>query len=140
MNKFVFLLLVFAGSHVVCYAQDQESLEIAVQNLIQLLKDPDPASLEKITDAGLSYGHSSGNIDDQRSFIEALTRKQSYFISTHVSDQTVRIIGNTGLVRHKLSGEVMNNGARSGVNLGVLLVWQKQEDQWKLIARQAYRL
>jgi ketosteroid isomerase-like protein len=43
-------------------------------------------------------------------------------------------------VRHLLPGQTKRDGKTNPVKLGVLMVWNKQDDRWKLLARQAYRL
>jgi hypothetical protein len=39
-----------------------------------------------------------------------------------------------------MTGDTNDNNKPGTVNLGVLLVWQKQKGQWKLLARQAFKL
>jgi len=41
-------------------------------------------------------------------------------------------------VRHVLRGESESNGRVNPVNIGILQVWKKQPDGWKLLARQAF--
>jgi ketosteroid isomerase-like protein len=50
------------------------------------------------------------------------------------------VLGDIALVRHKLFGDSNSGGKPSEVKLGVLLVWQKQQGKWRLLARQAYKL
>ena len=44
------------------------------------------------------------------------------------------------IVRHTLTGETERDGKTKPVKIGVLMVWQKQDSHWKLLARQAVRL
>lgn len=119
---------------------DQKAVAAAVETLRKAMVDADKAALEKITADALSYGHSSGKIEDKAAFVDAIVTGKSDFKTIELADQTITISENVALVRHKLSGETNNDGQPGTVNLGVLLVWQKQKGQWKLIGRQAFKL
>jgi ketosteroid isomerase-like protein len=56
----------------------------------------------------------------------------------NVSDQTIDVVGEDAIVRHVLRGESESNGRVNPVNIGILQVWKKQADGWKLLARQAF--
>lgn len=112
----------------------------AVEKLRKLMIDPDKAGLEAIASDRLSYGHSSGKIEDKAAFVEALTSGASDFKSIELTDQTITVVDNTALVRHKLTGETIDKGNTGQVKIGVLLVWVKQKNDWKLLARQAVKV
>ena len=89
----------------------------------------------------LSYGHSGGKIDTKESFIDDLMTGVSDFLTITISDQTVKVVGDTALIRHALAGDTHDKGKDPGkVNLKILQVWKKQGGQWKLLARQAVRI
>jgi hypothetical protein len=44
------------------------------------------------------------------------------------------------IVRHNLAADVLDNGKTNAFKTDVTLFWQKEKSQWKLIARQAYKL
>lgn len=123
-------------------AQSKEEKEVAeaVETLRKAMVDSDKAGLEKITAPELSYGHSNGKIENKAEFIESMITGKSDFVTINLADQTIQILGQVALVRHKLTGDTNNEGKPGTVNLGVLLVWQKQQGKWKLIGRQAYKL
>jgi ketosteroid isomerase-like protein len=50
------------------------------------------------------------------------------------------VTGNTAVVRHVFTGESERAGKMATTNVGAMLIWQKQDGNWKLLARQAYRL
>jgi hypothetical protein len=79
-------------------------------------------------------------VESKAEFIEAIVSGKSDFSQIDVSDQKITISGNTAIVRHVLKGETTNNGATTALNIGVMLVWQKEGKQWKLIGRQAFKL
>lgn len=136
---FLFLALLF---NVSAFAQNNKENAVAqaVEKLKEVMINPDKDALQKITAKELSYGHSSGTIEDQQAFINALVSGQSDFKSMDLTDQKITVVDKTAYVRHKLAGDVVDKGKDSKVNLGVLLIWVEQGGQWKLLARQAYKL
>ena len=124
------------------WAQSKEEKEVTarVETLRKAMQDADKAALENIAAEELSYGHSNGKIEDKAAFVEAIASGKNDFVKIEVSDLMVRIVGNTAIARHKLAGDVANDGVPGKINLGLLLVWQKQKNEWKLIARQAFKL
>ncbi|HMH22307.1 MAG TPA: nuclear transport factor 2 family protein [Puia sp.] len=141
MRATICLLLLPAFSYR-SLAQDKEEKAVsdAVETLRQKMVDPDKASLERLAADDLSYGHSNGLIQTKAEFVEALTSGKSDFVSIELSQQTVKIVGNNAIVRHILAG-VTNDGGKPGTTrLSVLMVWQKQKGEWKLLARQATKV
>ena len=98
----------------------------------------DKSALDKLTTNELSYGHSSGRLETKAQFIEALTSGKSGFSAIELSDQTITIVDQTALVRHVFNGASRRESAN--LKLSILTVWLRQQDQWKLVARQAAKL
>lgn len=120
---------------------DEKAVATAVESLRKAMIDADKTTLESLTADQLSYGHSSGAIEDKAAFVEAIVSGKSNFNSIELSEQTIRFAGNDAIVRHKFKAELVNkDGALNNVNIGILQVWQKQKGKWKLIARQAVKL
>ncbi len=119
---------------------DEKSVTAAVENLRKAMVDPDKAMLEKLTTADLSYGHSSGKVQDQAAFVDALVSKASDFVTIDLSEQTLKVTGNTAVVRHVLTATTNDGGKPGNVKIAVLLVWIKQNKEWKLLARQAVKI
>ncbi len=136
-----FLLMVtIAGNTLSAQTKDEKAVTDAVEFLRKAMVDGERAALEKITAADLSYGHSSGKVEDKAAFVEALASGANDFVSIELSEQTVKVIGNTAIVRHKLNG-VTNDGGKPGTaKIAILLVWIKQGKEWKLLARQAVKI
>lgn len=112
-----------------------------VEELRKLLVEPEEAALKNLTAESLTYGHSNGVIEDQNEFIESLLTEKFKFTSVEQSEQTVSISGETAIVRHILKGTTQDLGKEPGTaHLKVLQVWQKTDNQWKLLARQAVRV
>ena len=140
MKTLCLLLLLIAYNFAI--AQPEKEVETAVEKLRLALIDPTSEGLKILTSSNLSYGHSSGMIENQEQFIEALVSGKADFKTITVSEQTIRLHDkNTAIVRHKLKGELLNaDGTINNVNLGILLIWTKEKGGWKLLARQAFKL
>lgn len=123
-------------------AQDKKAdVENAVNYLIDALISGRQADLEYITNDSLSYGHSSGKIQNKKEFIHSLVTNLSDFVTIDVIKQTVKIDGNTAIVRHNIYAKTNDGGNPGEVYLGVMLVFTKQKNgEWKLLARQAYKV
>ena len=120
-------------------SKDEAAVAAAVESLRKAMIDPDKATLEKLASPDLSYGHSLGKIENRAEFIDALVSKRSDFVTIELTEQTVKVTGNTAIVRNKLSATTNDNGNPGTVKLTMLLVYIKQNKEWKLLARQAVR-
>ncbi len=137
---FFAFLAVLSGTKVKAQSKDETAVASAVEALRKAMIDPDKATLDKLTADELSYGHSSGKVQDKAAFIEALTSGASDFVTIDLTEQTIKIVGNTAIVRHNLSASTNDGGKPGTVKLGILTIWQKQHSQWKLLARQAVKI
>jgi hypothetical protein len=133
------LLVLVTSVNSFAQSKDETAVAAAVDALKKAMLDADKTNLEKLTAAELSYGHSSGKVETKAEFVDALVTGKSDFVSIDLSGQTIKIVGNTAIVRHTLSGETSDNGNKGTVKLFILTVWQKDKGQWKLLARQAAR-
>ncbi len=141
MKKFsilIFLLSINLAAQAQSGADKQVAL--AVEKLKSAMISGERAALEHIAAADLSYGHSSGKVEDKKEFVESIASGKSDFVSIDLLDQQIKVSGQTALVRHRLSAKTNDGGKPGEVNLGILLVWQKQGKEWKLLGRQAYKL
>lgn len=140
--KKLFILSILLSMNYLSKAQNKTEIQVieATEMLRKAMVDADKAVLEKITAEELSYGHSSGKVENKNNFIESLTSGKSDFVQINLSEQQVNVVGSTALVRHKLQAETNDLGKAGSVNLYILLVWQKQKGKWKLLARQAVKV
>jgi Domain of unknown function (DUF4440) len=134
------VLLALVAGPVIAQEKDAPAVTAAVEAFRKALVDPDKGTLDKLTLDQLTYGHSSGLIQNKTEFEEALLSGKSDFVSMDLSQQTIMVVGNTAWVRHILSA-VTNDGGNPGTtHLSVLLVWVKVKGQWRLFARQAVKV
>ena len=139
------LLLVFTALFSVLAAStaqtpDEKNVTAVVEQLRIAMIDANKDALENLTADELSYGHSGGAIEDKNTFVEKIVSGKSDFTKITLEGQTIKMSGDVAIVRHRLLGETLNDGTPGTVNLGVLLIWQKQKGKWKLLARQAVKL
>lgn len=136
----VFILLLSAHFIVKAQTADEKNVLAAVEKMRLAMISGDRKALENIAAANLSYGHSSGKLEDKATFVETIASGKSDFVEITLSNQTVKVTGNVALVRHQLDAKTNDGGKPGEVHLGILLVWQKQGKTWKLLGRQAYKL
>ncbi|HEY6902271.1 MAG TPA: nuclear transport factor 2 family protein [Puia sp.] len=121
-------------------SKEESAVGAAVERLRKALIDPTKENLDAIALDELTYGHSSGVIQNKAEFEEALLSKKSDFVTIDLTEQTIKVIGNTAWVRHTLSATNNDGGKPGTAHLYVLLVWMKQKGQWRLLARQAVKV
>ena len=142
MNKIFFIILSFFFPAIVLHAQSKQENEVAasIDALYKAMVDADKNALENLTAGELSYGHSSGKVEDKAAFVEGLLKGPFDFLTIDISDQTIKLVEKTAIVRHTFSSKILNKGSPDALKLAILLVWKKQKGKWKLLARQAVKI
>lgn len=143
MTKIIYFLIAsFMMSTTVTQAQtaDEKAVAAAVEKLRQAMIAADIPALKSLAADEISYGHSNGLIENKAEFVDQFVTGKSVFKTINLSDQTVKIVGEAAIVRHRLTGDTNNSNVPGKVDLGVLSVWQKQKGEWKLLARQAVKI
>ena len=118
---------------------DEAALRRDLERLRKALLSADKVQLEELTAAQLSYGHSSGKVQNKSEFIDGVLGRKVVVKSLTFPDVTIAVAGNAAIVRHIYASESEAGGKTDNIRLGVLAVWQKQEGAWKLLARQGYK-
>ncbi len=119
---------------------EEKALLKTVHKLYYAMVHKEKGDLEFLTLKELTYGHSSGIIENRTEFIEAIMNGPFEFLSITPIDQSISIYENTGIVRHIFKAKGRDKGVEVDVNIGALLIFNKVGGQWKLLARQAYKL
>lgn len=122
------------------FADDEASLKDAVETLRKAILAADKAKLEALTASELSYGHSSAVVQDKPTFIDGVVNRKATVKSLDFPDLKVGVAGGMGWARHRYVSDSEQDGKPNHVDIGVLGVWQKQGSEWKLFARQGYKL
>ncbi len=142
MKKILSFMLVIMLSIGSSYAAtpNQSTVEQAVETMRLAMLSADKAQLENVALPSLTYGHSSAVIENKAEFVDAIVSGRSGFTTLEFQDQTITTEGDTAIVRHVFSADTNNSGKIGKVKIGVMLVFKKVDSDWKLLARQAYKL
>lgn len=142
MKKTILLFTMMLGMAIGSHAQtkDETGVTAAVEKMRLAMISGVKADLDAVASDDLTYGHSSGKLQTKAEFIDSFVTKASVFVTITLTDQTVKVTGNTAIVRHKLAATTADGGKPGTVNLGIMLVFIKQHGEWKLLGRQAYKL
>jgi Domain of unknown function (DUF4440) len=102
----------------------------------------DPEAFDALCAAELSYSHSDGHVEDKATFIANATNGKSKFVSLAYEDTKIRVVGPAAIVRFHWVGEqeATADGKKSSTNLHILMNWQKQGADWKLLTRGSTKL
>jgi ketosteroid isomerase-like protein len=102
----------------------------------------DAKVLDELTAAELSYSHSDAHIEDKATFIKNATAGTSKFVSLEYKDPSIRVVGDAAIVRFHwvAEGATIPEGKKSSTNLAILMNWQKQGGDWKLLSRASTKL
>lgn len=138
----VLVLLLLAGTPLTwAQSADETAVAQAVEALRKAVIAKDRAQFEALLADQLIYGHSDGRTESKAEYIKDATGPRAVWKSIDLTNQTVRVTGDTAIVRHIYTGESEREGGKiQTTKIGVVMVWQKQGGTWKLLARQAYRI
>jgi ketosteroid isomerase-like protein len=102
----------------------------------------DAKAFDALCAAELSYSHSDGRVEDKATFIANATNGKSKFLSLAYQDPSIRVVGPAAIVRFHWLGEQESvaDGKKSSTNLHILMNWQKQGADWKLLSRASTKL
>jgi hypothetical protein len=136
-------LLMLCFSLFVLFAQAQskndKAVTAAVNQLIAAMISGDKAALEAVASDHLSYGHSGGHVEGKAEFVEKIASGKSDFVTIDITEQTIEVVGKTAIVRHSFAAATNDGGKPGTVKLKVLLIFQKENGSWKMLARQAVK-
>jgi hypothetical protein len=140
MKKAILFLLLFSATVAWSQSKEEQKVAAAVDALNKALVAADSIALDKLTTSKLSYGHSTGKIENKQTFIHNALSDAFKYLSIVATDQTITLSEHTAVVRHTFTGKAMNNGTPIDLKLSVLQVWQERKGVWKLLARQAVKI
>jgi ketosteroid isomerase-like protein len=102
----------------------------------------DAKAFDALCAAELSYSHSDGRVEDKALFITNATNGKSKFLSLAYQEPKIRVVGPAAIVRfHWVSeSQAVADGKKSANSLHILMNWQKQGADWKLLSRASTKL
>ena len=103
----------------------------------------DAKALDALCAVELSYSHSDARVEDKATFIKnATTNRNAKTLSLAYQDPKISIVGPAAIVRFNWvsESEAIADGKKNTTKLHVLMTWQKQGADWKLLSRAATKL
>jgi ketosteroid isomerase-like protein len=89
----------------------------------------------------LSYSHSNAKVDTKASLLDGIAKANYKWTSLDYKDPTIKVVGPSAIVRFTFVGEQeFNDGKKTPQHLHILMNWQKQGNDWKLLSRAATKL
>lgn len=145
MMKLILSLMVcclVSSTLLLAQSADEKAVADAVEKFRVAMIAADKSTLENIAAEELSYGHSSGLVEDRAQFVDHFVSKKTVFLENLTfSDQTIRMAGDAAIVRHRMTSDIKSNNTTPGkVDILILMVWKKYKGEWKLLARQAAKV
>ena len=131
--------LAFAGSALTAPSDEAQVLKNTRAHR-DALSAADAKALDTLSAPQLSYSHSDARVEDKATFIANATSGKSKWLSLAYDDIKVNVVGSTAIVRFHFVGENQVGDKKSQPNLAILMIWQKQSGQWKLLARASTKL
>ncbi len=120
-------------------ANDHAALTQVIETFYNAIRDKNAAAFEPLLTQDVSYGHSSGRIENKAQFIANVMDPKTKWQSIYGAEQANTISGDTAISRHIMTGENERAGKPGSASTKTMMVWQKHSDAWKLLARQAYK-
>jgi ketosteroid isomerase-like protein len=126
----------FAGS------ADEEAVAKNVEAFRAAQVAADAKAFDALCAAELSYSHSDARVEDKATFIANATNRKSRLLSLAYNDMKIRVVGPAAIVRFHwvAESEAVADGKKSSTNLHILMNWQKQGGDWKLLTRASTKL
>jgi ketosteroid isomerase-like protein len=132
-------LCLFTGFAVASQASDEKDVAAAVDKMTQAMLHKDITQLSALTSDNVTYGHSSGKIQNKQQFISDIETGVSGFNTLQMLNQKITMNGDVALVRNHFSAEAVNSGKVVPTEIENFQIWQKQKGKWQLIGRQAFK-
>lgn len=126
----------------VAMSAEEEAVAKRVEAFRTAQVGADAKAFEALCASELSYSHSSGRVEDKATFIANATSGKSRVLSLVYDDLKVRVVGDAAIVRFHWKGEseAVGDGKKSSTDLHILMNWQKQGGEWRLLSRAATKL
>jgi ketosteroid isomerase-like protein len=121
---------------------DEEAVAKKVEAFRAAQVAADAKAFDALCAAELSYSHSDARVEDKAAFIANATNGKSKWVSLKYENPKIRVVGDAAIVRFHWLGEqeAVADGKKSSTNLHILMNWQKQGADWKLLTRASTKL
>ncbi|MFJ7283580.1 nuclear transport factor 2 family protein [Pseudomonas sp. NPDC099000] len=140
VNVLIGFLCLFSGYVAAAPAPGEKDVADAVDHLTQAMLHKNIPELKALTAENLTYGHSSGKVQDKKDFIADIETGKSAFKTLEMQNQTITVSGDVALVRHHFSAQAIKGIELVPTEIENFQIWQKKSGKWLLVGRQAFRI
>jgi ketosteroid isomerase-like protein len=133
-------LCLFSGYVAAAPAPGEKDVADAVDHLTQAMLHKKIPELKALTAENLTYGHSSGKVQDKKDFIADIETGKSAFKTLEMQNQTITVSGDVALVRNHFSAQAIKGTELVPTEIENFQIWQKKAGKWLLVGRQAFRI
>ncbi|AWM91622.1 nuclear transport factor 2 family protein [Pseudomonas sp. 31-12] len=140
VNVLIGFLCLFSGYVAAAPAAGEKDVADAVDHLTQAMLHKNIPELKALTAENLTYGHSSGKVQDKKDFIADIETGKSAFKTLEMQNQTITVSGDVALVRHHFSAQAIKGTELVPTEIENFQIWQKKAGKWLLVGRQAFRI
>ena len=141
--KQLFYILLVGLLPTLSFSQDvslpQMDVMMRTASLRSALLDRDSISLSNLLADDVTYGHSTGLIQTKAQLIRDVMSGAQGYKTIDPAEMKVRVYDNAAIVNMNAKMTVASGGNVIDMNLAIVLVWIKQDKDWKLVARQAVK-
>jgi hypothetical protein len=135
------LFWILPAALALAFAGDDPKAEKEILAVMDTYKDAmihnNAAVLEKLLRDDLTFVHSAGQLEHKADVLKSVTTGKNVITKMEFSDSSVRIYGNTALVKCRVD---LWHSDTNIVHMNILHAWVKGAGGWQLAARQATRL
>lgn len=155
-GKYIMVITIFCAS---CIGENPKESDVSATQIEELnenvwreitkvvtdfnnaMVNADSVQLEKLTSDALTYGHSSGLVQNKSEFIDDVIHGPFDFSKIDNPEQSIHLLDDTAIIRHVFEAKATNDGNQVDIRIGNIQVYKKNQNGiWKLLARQAYKL
>jgi len=135
------LLMPTLSGTVLAQGGDEAAVAAAVEALRTAIVKADKAKLTELAHDKLAYCHSSGKLETKDEYVTAYTNGKNTYKNLTLADHQNIVAGNNAIARHTFAAEIDRGGGKvDNIKIGITTVWVKDGGNWKLFARQGYKL
>jgi len=126
-----------------CLAKDsarESALRAAELARFKACVDADAAALDRLLDADLQYTHSNGDLESKSRFIAALHDGTRDYVAFEPNLQSLRVIGNVGLIHGDARVTVASGKDSSSFGITFDDAWLWKDGRWQMTSWRSSRL
>ncbi len=141
MKKIICFAILLASLSAFAQRNEEDVLQRINAFNKAVFTDKDSVAIDELLADKVSYGHSSGVIQNREEMIKGAINASIVFNNLTMESSSIYFENKSAIARHELKAVTVDkSGRESPLHIGILQVWVKQKGKWKLTARQAYKL